>query len=635
MRELRVATFTRGSTNKQTNRGKAKKASESVKISIRETTVDDDLPLQKEMIRQFIDTQPEMNKGIKWIVTDLEYVEAGVSGFHTHVSKRKGLNQAFDDAKAGLFDILVIYKLDRFGRRSVESLNHAIKFLKFCRIWVVDKNREFTNNGDADEILNFIEFWSAKKSSVDTKIRVTDAMKMIHNEGYWTGGNPPYGYINHPEISNMLQIVPEEAEVIKQIYHMYTIDGFGMLKISGILNEQGKRTKRDNTWKSENIRKILRNTIYKGYLSYGKTCKTEGEFGAYQKYTKEGEETVSHKYWSEYDIVGQEVWENAQNIKKSRIKTDDIFGRKTPSRSRTGKGLLVGILKCECGSNMTYGTSSNWLDHKRTKKGEPYGIYRCLLRLKSGVAACGAKKGLYKAKDVEDIVVSTIKSYIQDMITTGMLDEIKMKTVQASKDLADKLEMAKLDIERWITAKENSNSELMKILMGEPSPYSKEQLTELYEKAIKESDKATKIYTELEAVMKNEGADEVDVLRLQDLLNNWEDFFINTSVEIRRRMIRAVVSKVTLIGKEITVEIAFDVAKYLESISLINESSVDPFAFVAATTEEQAEDSQIQCVKNEHAFCSGAHCASADECENIDIAGNNLQYSNYRGSDCD
>ena len=89
MQELRVATFTRGSTNKQTNRGKAKKASQSKKASSREIMVDNDLPLQKEMIRHFIDSQPEKDKGIHWVMTDLEYVEAGVSGFHTHVSKRK------------------------------------------------------------------------------------------------------------------------------------------------------------------------------------------------------------------------------------------------------------------------------------------------------------------------------------------------------------------------------------------------------------------------------------------------------------------------------------------------------------------------------------------------------------------
>ena len=570
MKELRIATFTRGSTNKQTNRGKQKKANQSSKISLREVTVDDDLPLQKEMIRQFINTQPEQNKGVTWIPTDLEYVEAGVSGFHTHVSKRKGLNQAFDDAKAGLYDILIIYKLDRFGRRSVESLNHAIKFLKHCRIWVVDKNREFTNNGDADEIMNFIEFWSAKKASIDTKIRVTDAMKMIHNDGYWTGGNPPYGYINHPEISNMLQAVPEEAEIVKSIFRMYAIDGFGMLKIAGILNEQGKQTKLGNAWKSENIRKILRNTVYKGFLSYGKTITTEGEFGAYQKYTKEGEEVVSDKYWPEFDIVGAELWERAQRIKKSRVTTDNLFGRKTPSRSRTGQGLLVGVLKCECGSNMTYSTSSNWLDHKRTKKGEPYGVYRCLKRLKSGVAACGAEKGMYKSQDIEGVVASTIKTYINDTITTGMLDDIKKKTAEANKDAYGKLDAAKQDVERWAKAKENSNTELMKILVGEDSQFNKAQLTELYEKAARELDRATRVYAELDALMKNDGADEVDVLRLQDLLNNWEEFFEGATQEIKRQMIRAIVSEVTLKGKEITVEIAFDVAMYLESVSVIN-----------------------------------------------------------------
>lgn len=113
------------------------------------------------------------HNNMKNIVLNI-YVEAGVSGFHTHISKRIGLNDAFNDAKKGLYDILLVYKLDRIGRRSVESLNQALKLLRYCRVWVVDKNREFTNNGDADEIMNFIEFWSAKKSSLDTKTRVTD-----------------------------------------------------------------------------------------------------------------------------------------------------------------------------------------------------------------------------------------------------------------------------------------------------------------------------------------------------------------------------------------------------------------------------------------------------------------------------
>lgn len=569
MKTVRVAILMRGSTNKQTNKGRAKKLAKSGKKSARPITIDDDLPLQKEKIMELINSQPEANKGIRWELTEFEYVEAGVSAFHTHTSKRKGLNDAFNNAKAGLFDLLVVYKLDRLGRRSVESLNYAIKLLKYCRIWVVDKNREFTNNGDTDEIMNFIEFWSAKKSSVDTKTRITDIMKIIHNQGFWTGGNPPFGFLNHPNITNMLQQVPQEAEIVKEIYRMYTSEGYGMLKIAGILNEQGKKTKTGREWKTENIRKILRNSIYKGCLSYGKTETTEGEFGSYQKYTKEGEENISKKYWKEYDIVGEEIWEKAQKIKKSRVKQNNLFGGKTPSRSGTGKGLLVGLLKCECGSNMTYSTSSDWLDHKRTKKGEPYGIYRCLKRQKAGVHACGAKKATYRADKLEQDIFEKVKKYMYKMINSNVIDDIVKNTLQASKDISSKLEIAKQDVERWNKIKENANIELMKMLTGEKTDYSKSQITELYDKAIEELKKATNLYNELETVKKSECVNEVDILKLKDVLNDFEKIYEYATHEEKKQMMRSVIDSIDLKGEKVSVEINFDIIKYFEVISSI------------------------------------------------------------------
>jgi hypothetical protein len=164
---------------------------------------------------------------------------------------------------------------------------------------------------------------------MDTKVRVTDMMRLIHKEGYWTGGNPPYGYRNHHEMSNMLEIDPKEAEVVKEIYRLYVSEGFGMLRIAGILNDRGLQTRTGREWRSESIRKILRNTVYKGYLSYGKTKTVEGEFGSYQKYTKQGEELVSEKFWPEYEIIQAEIWEKAQKMKQSRV-TSNQFGGKAP-----------------------------------------------------------------------------------------------------------------------------------------------------------------------------------------------------------------------------------------------------------------------------------------------------------------
>lgn len=594
MDKLRIALFMRASTNKQTSQGKMKQATRSGKVSARPVSDENDLPLQKKKCMEYIANRAD------WEFTELEYVEAGVSGFHTHTSKRTGLNRAFEDAKKGLFDVLLVYKLDRIGRRSTESLNHAIRFLRHCRIWVVDKDREFTNNGDADEILNFIEFWSAKKSSMDTKIRVTDMMKLIHKEGYWTGGNPPFGYRNHQEMSNMLEIEPKEAEVVKEIYRLYVSEGLGMLRIASLLNERGLQTRTGREWRSESIRKILRNTVYKGYLSYGKTKTAEGEFGSYQKYTKQGEELISEKFWPEYEIIKAEVWDRAQKMKSARV-TNHSFGGKAPQRKGTGKGLLIGILTCECGSTMTYGSQRDWLDSKRTKKGELYGIYRCLRRLKSGVHACGAKRGTHKTDKLDAAVIDKIKEYTKELITSNVLSEIQQKTLHASKEIETKLLQAKQEIEKWKRAKENANSHLLRILMGEDSSFSESQLKELYERSVNELEKAERLYDEMKILKDSNGLSEIDVLKLQDVLADWENLFEIATTEEKREMIKSIVSEIKVSEEDITIELQFDAAKFFEVVSCAKETSVT----LASTNLQYNNDRSSHGVNNTGMMVSG------------------------------
>jgi P2-related tail formation protein len=230
---------------------------------------------------------------------------------------------------------------------------------------------------------------------------------------------------------------------------------------------------------------------------------------------------------------------------------------------------------------------------------------------------------MYKSQELEGVVSATIKEHIRSMITTGMLDDIKKKTVQANKDVARKIEIARRDIERWVKAKENSNAELMKIMMGEETAFNREQITEIYEKATNELERVTRVYAELEAVMKNEGANEVDVLRLQDLLNNWDDFLESATTEIKRQMIRAIVSKVQLQGTEITVEIAFDVAMYLDSISVVKGDKKKPAAHTADTADaSEAQDGET--------VVGCADCGNED-CEYKD--GSCQQYGDGRRSD--
>ena len=596
MKELRFAKLMRGSTNKQTAEGKKKKQARAGKVSARPIQDKDSLPEQKRNIEKFVELQPESSKGIKWIDSGLEFVEAGVSGFHTHTSKRKGLQDAYESAKNGEYDILILYKLDRFGRRSVESLEMAIKFLRYCRIWVVDKGVEFRNSGDQDEIMNFIEFWSAKKSSQETKKRVTDAMINIHEEGYWTGGNAPYGFENHPEISNMLKEVPHESQVVKEIYDLYVNHGYGYTKISSHLNDKGLKSRTGADWSSHTVRKILTNTVYKGHLSYGKTKTVEGEFGSYQKSMKNGEGTMSQKYWKEYDIVGKEIWERAQEARQKRVKPN-MFGGKTPSNKATGKGLLVGVLKCECGGHMTYSTSSDWADNKRTKKKEPYGIYRCQTRLKKGVAVCGAKKATYRTAELDAKIIKELSKYTSKLLQEKHIDKIREKTEMATINIKAKIETVKEDIIRYTKLRDSATEKLMKIMMNELDA-NENQMNEIYKTAEEKLKELQKQLDEFESLKSQDNMNDIDIMKLEDYIANWEFIFNHGTISQKRNLILSIVNEVQVSQDKITISTELDIPKFFEEISAIKETAKEEIAISLEALEAEGVEESLPYLQN-------------------------------------
>lgn len=573
MKKQRIAILLRGSDKKQTSAGKLKKQEKSGKKSAREIKIEDDLPTQKAIILDYIKTQPEKDKGVEWEFTGLEFVEAGVSGYHTHITKRKGLIDAKAAAQADLYDILLIFKLDRFGRRSSESLTAAMAFLRYARLWVVDKKAEFKSQGTQDEIMNFVEFWAAKKASEDTKIRVTAAMLQMHkDEGIWTGGNAPFGFENDAEEANHLKQIPEEAEIVKEIYNLYVNYGFGYLKIAGELNSRNIKSKTGRNWSSGTIRKILLNTVYKGHLSYGKTQVVEGEFGSYQKSLTNGAGTVSERYWKEYDIVGAELWQKAQDIKAKRVKPN-LFGGNTPTKKATGKGLLVGVLRCECGGHMTYSTSSDWTDSKRTEKKEPYGIYRCMTRLKQGVKACGAQRATYRVEKTDKQVMDQLQLFIIQLIEQKTLGKIREKALKEKGNLKENAKAIKDQIEAFTKQQENAKGKIKQILSGQLDGGNESLYNEIFTEAEEKLVELRKQLKEVEELKGTDNLNEVELKSLEDLILNWQEIFEHGTQQQKRDLIQALVAEIKITKENIDIKTAFNLPMFYESITAIKETA--------------------------------------------------------------
>lgn len=106
--------------------------------------------------------------------------------------------------------------------------------------------------------------WADRGEGTPISERVRSAMrrKAVRGEAL---GRPPYGYRIGPR--RRLELVPEEAVVVRYIFRLYLQEGMGIRRIAGQLNEEGMVTRRGGRWSMVSVRDILRNRVYLGTYS--------------------------------------------------------------------------------------------------------------------------------------------------------------------------------------------------------------------------------------------------------------------------------------------------------------------------------------------------------------------------------
>ena len=198
--------------------------------------------------------------------------------------------------------------------------------------------------------------WAERGGSEPVSERVRSAMrrKAVRGEAL---GRPPYGYRVGPR--RKLELVPEEAVVVRYIFRLYLHDGLGIRKIAGKLNEENIPTRKGGRWSMVSVRDLLRNRAYLGtYTRFG--VKIPG----------------SHP-----PLVSPEDFRRVQERLQSR--QSEVRERKvTPF-------LLSGIVYCaRCGNRMI-GVSrrQKWKTKDGEQRSASYRYYQCESR--TNQSACG------------------------------------------------------------------------------------------------------------------------------------------------------------------------------------------------------------------------------------------------------
>ena len=524
---------------------------------------DGDLSVQRQLVAEYVYQHKD------WILDAREYFEGSNSGYKNAVQDRDVLQQALQDAEKRKYDILVAYKDDRIGRRMWEIGGYVMQLKSFgVDIYTVKDGCISPESNDImGQMVLALRYGNAQKSSSDTGMRVKDTAQKLVQQGKFMGGKAPYGYTlvlsgelsKHGRALHELQIVPEQADVVKYIYELSLDKEFGSAKIAKELNKNvyyQKLAPRD-VWKAGTITSILTNPIYAGYRAYKRREKLpDGR----TKRLGHSEWILSEKPNPNIQIIDPDDWNLVQSRRKKRGKKYKKSTNNQRERTITrndGMLPLLDVIYCGyCGCKCTNGSKYHYWTVKKTgeKKSKKVPIYKCQ-NAWQGVPH--DKNDQFKAEKLEKIVLVILADYIDKLQENhDIFDQITQNAREARKE-QEKILLREQEQMEYIRKNIGELEDKIPEAMRGEYPISFDYLLSLIEMQKEKREKQEIIITELKAKMQETDVSfqEWESLRIQ--IPTWKDVFLHADNETQRVLVNKMIDKILVKKEEIVIRFNF------------------------------------------------------------------------------
>lgn len=276
------------------------------------------------------------------------------------------------DCRAGKIDMVIAKSITRLARNTVTLLETA-RGLKALGIDVYfEKENIHTLSTDGELMLTLLASFAQEESrsvSENMKWRI----KKKFEQGYSTYIDM-YGY---RFLDNTLQVVPEEARVIQQIFADY-LSGMGKAAIAKKLNRQNIPAKSGNLWRGATVRNILANEKYTGDLLLQKFYRLDHI--SKKNARNHGERPMYHVSDCHEAIIDKVTFAKVQEEIRRRK------SRATQSEAHHGGYLFTGFIRCgQCGRKFC-----RRISNRNTKYAKP--VWTCSLFNEIGKSACLSKQ---------------------------------------------------------------------------------------------------------------------------------------------------------------------------------------------------------------------------------------------------
>ena len=311
---------------------------------------------------------------------------------------RRGVQEAIERIEAKAADVIVVWKVSRFGRTRRDWYVHA------DRVEVAGGSLEsatehfdpLTSTGRLTRgMLVELAAWESDVKSEQWK----EAQAHRLRAGLPHTPTPRFGYTYDKDVK-AYAVDPVTGPLLAEAYSRY-LAGQTPQQICDWLNDLGVPTTRGNPWQAETMRWVLRSGFGAGLVLH------DGE----------------HLPGAHEPVIDKRTWERFQRKRSEAAKQ--------APRVRQGKHPLTGLMVCgRCGKSMTHRVNVS------TYKGKPYPgypVYACPIPRRGGCGRCTI---------VESAVWEKIRSWLEAEVAADVDQRAEVKARQASKRALAKTDRA-------------------------------------------------------------------------------------------------------------------------------------------------------------------------------------------------
>lgn len=358
---------------------------------------------QKEHFEELI----KKNKNWKYIKGYVDEIRG------ESAENREDFQRMISDALGGKFDLIITKEVSRFARDTLDSLTYTRElFRNGVGVYFLNDN---ICTIDTDSEMRLTIMSSVAQDEVR---KLSERVKFGHarsiQNGVVLGNSRIFGY---DKDDGKLIINESEAEMVRQIFELYSTGEYSSREVQKILYERGYRSRKGTEIQHNTIRNIIENPKYKGYYVGGKVKITD--YRTKQQFFVPPEEWIMYKDESGEivpQIIDEATWEKANRV--LAVRSEAIKDR---SHSFKKNSPFTGLIWC-VGHDKPYWRTSYTPRAKDGQKLEPVYQWLCSYKKENGAKTCSSipiyETELYSLFKTYFLgIADDIGSYVEEFIS--------------------------------------------------------------------------------------------------------------------------------------------------------------------------------------------------------------------------